>query len=267
MHDRILPGSGFAALAPYCVPNALVASIPNNGAPVAKTCAAGQTPEDVLVAPTVLNILKNQGVTTAGLTSVGVSAFTNAVNTRTGGVDITATYSTDFEEYGFVDWSLGFNYNHTQIAKNLALPAALYNSTPALGIAQTQLLVPTVASALTTAPPREKLILQATWHKGPWSVNLRETIYNDMKDIVTTSPYTLEKIGTTGITDLELGYKVTKNVKLSVGADNLFDILPPKTPLGATGQPITGNVYNSLYGFAPWGQNGGYYYGRVTLTF
>ena len=267
LHDRILPGSGFAALAPYCVPNALVASIPNNGAPVAKTCAAGQTPEDVLVAPTVLNILKNQGVTTAGLTSVGVSAFTNAVNTRTGGVDITATYSTDFEEYGFVDWSLGFNYNHTQIAKNLALPAALYNSTPALGIAQTQLLVPTVASALTTAPPREKLILQATWHKGPWSVNLRETIYNDMKDIVTTSPYTLEKIGTTGITDLELGYKVTKNVKLSVGADNLFDILPPKTPLGATGQPITGNVYNSLYGFAPWGQNGGYYYGRVTLTF
>jgi iron complex outermembrane receptor protein len=267
LHDRILPGSGFQALAPYCVPNASIASIPNNGAPVAKTCPAGQTAEDVLVAPSVLTILKNQGVTTAGLTNVGVSAFTNAVNTRTGGVDITATYSSDFEQYGFVDWALGFNYNHTQIAKNLALPAALYNSTPSIGINQTQLLVPTVASALTTAPPREKVILQATWHKGPWSVNLRETVYNDMSDIVTTSPFTLEKIGTTGITDLEIGYKVTSNVKLNIGANNLFDILPPKTPLSATGQPITGNVYNSVYGFAPWGQNGGYYFGRVTLSF
>jgi iron complex outermembrane receptor protein len=38
--------------------------------------------------------------------------------------------------------------------------------------------------------------------------------------------------------------------------------------LGSTGQPIDGNrIYNLPYGFAPWGSNGGYYYGRVTFTF
>ena len=265
LHDRILPGSGFQALAAYCVPNGT--TIAHTSAPVNKTCPAGQTAEDVLVAPTVLNVLANSGVTTAGLTNVGVSAFINAVNTTTGGLDVTATYSSDFEQFGHVDWSLGFNFNHTQVSGNSALPSALYSFNSAVGINQTKLLGVDSASDLTTAPPREKLILQAYWHKGPWSVNLRETIYNDMSEYV-NSPPVLEKIGTTGITDLDIGYKVTKNIKLDAGANNLFNIIPPITPNTSTGQPVSGAlVYNLPYGFAPWGQNGGYYYVRATVTF
>ena len=265
LHDRILPGSGFQALHAYCVPNGT--TIAHTTAAVNLTCPSGQTAEDVLVAPDIVTALGNQGVTTAGLTSVGVSAFINGVNTRTSGVDITATYNSDFAEFGHVDWSVGFNYNHTQVSSNLALPSALYAYNAAVGINQTKLLDADSTSDLTTATPREKLILEAFWHKGPFSVNLRETIYNDMSEYVNTPPV-LEKIGTTGITDLDLGYKLTKNVKLDIGANNLFNTLPPKTPLTSTGQPVDGAlVYNVPYGFAPWGQNGGYYYGRLTLTF
>ena len=275
LHDRILPGSGFQALAAYCVPNALVATTPHTNTTVQKTCPTGQTPLDVEVAPGVLNVLSNQGVTTTGLTSVGVSAFINAANTRTEGLDVTATYSSDFGEWGAVDWSLGFNYNHTQISLNSTLPSILYNSNAALGINQTQLVGPQFASELTTAPPREKLILQGYWHRGPWSVNLRETIYNDMSQILSTSaeitsttPTTfVGKIGTTGITDLEVGYKVNKMLKLAAGAQNLFDTKPPTVPNTITGQPLTGNVYGVPYGFAPWGPNGGYYYVRATVNF
>ena len=265
LHDRILPGSGFQALQAYCVPNGY--SIAHTSASVNKTCPTGQTAEDVLVAPEVLTILGNQGVTTSGLTQVGVSAFINAVNTTTGGLDVTATYTSDFEQFGHVDWSLGFNFNHTQVSGNSALPSALYAYDATVGINQTKLLGVNSASDLTTAVPREKLILQALWTKGPWSVNLRETIYNDMSEFV-NSPPVLEKIGTTGITDLDIGYKVTKNIKIDIGANNLFNILPPITPNGSTGQPVSGAlVYNLPYGFSPWGQNGGYYYGRVTLTY
>jgi iron complex outermembrane receptor protein len=168
---------------------------------------------------------------------------------------------------GHVDWSMGFNYNHTQIASNSNLPAALYASNATVGINQTKFLSTDSASALTTAPPREKLILQGFWTKGPWSVNLRETVYNDMKEYV-SSPSILESIGTTGITDLDVGYKVTKSIKIDFGANNLFNIIPPLTPLNSTGQPQDGAlVYHVPYGFAPWGQNGGYYYGRITLTY
>jgi iron complex outermembrane receptor protein len=265
LHDRILPGSGFQALAAYCVPNGT--PIAHTSASVVKTCPAGQTPEDVIVSQNILNALGAQGVTTAGLTSVGVSAFINAVNTRTDGIDATATYASDFGEFGHVDWSLGFNYNHTQISSNSNLPSALYALNTTVGINQTKFLSTDSTSALTTAPPREKLILQGFWTKGPWSVNLRETVYNDMKEYV-SSPSILESIGTTGITDLDVGYKVTKSIKIDFGANNLFNIIPPLTPLNSTGQPQDGAlVYHVPYGFAPWGQNGGYYYGRITLTY
>ncbi len=266
LHDRILPGSGFEALEALCVPNG-TSGVKSTGATVIKTCPAGQTAQDVEVAPDILSLLNNQGVTTSGLTYVGVSAFINSVNTRTDGVDVTANYSSDFHEYGHVDWSLGFNYNHTQISAIEDVPAALYYNSPALGVNQTKALLPDSTSDLTTAPPREKVILQAYWTKGPWSVNLRETVYNDMSEYVGT-PSFLEKINTTGITDLDVGYKVNRFLKLDMGANNLFNTLPPLTPNTSTGQPVDGGrVYGVPYGFAPWGQNGGYYYGRLTLTY
>jgi iron complex outermembrane receptor protein len=126
-------------------------------------------------------------------------------------------------------------------------------------------------SQLTTAQPREKAILQAHWTKGPFSVNLRETVYADMSEYATfptLSKNVLETIPTTGITDLDVGYRINKYLKLDVGADNLLNVKPPITPQGSTGQPINGNtVYNLPLSFAPWNPNGGYYYARVTLTF
>jgi iron complex outermembrane receptor protein len=277
LHNRILPGSGFTALSAYCVPNNLIASTPHTNDKVVLSCPTGSntTPLDVLVSPGILNGLNSAGVNTSQLTSVGLSAFINGANTTTGGLDVTATYSSDFEEFGKVDWSLGFNYNHTQITKNTALPNGLYDFSPpppnGYGLNQTSLTGTDFASELTTAPPREKLILQALWRKGPWSVNLRETVYNDMAEYTfapSTGGYFLEKIPTTGITDLDIGFKVTKNIKLDAGANNIFNIIPPKTPLSSAGQPIDGAyVYNVPYGFAPWGQNGGYYYIRATLTY
>jgi iron complex outermembrane receptor protein len=265
LHDRILNGTGFEALEALCVPTGT--KVAHTSASVIKTCPGGQTPQDVELAPDILSLLNNQGVTTSGLTYVGVSAFINSVNTRTDGVDVTANYSSDFEQYGHVDWSLGFNYNHTQISAIENVPSALYFNNAALGVNQTKALLPDSTSDLTTAPPREKVILQAFWNKGPWSVNLRETIYNDMSEYVGT-PSFLEKINTTGITDLDVGYKVNRFLKFDLGANNLFNIVPPLTPNTSTGQPIDGGrVYNVPYGFAPWGQNGGYYYGRLTLTY
>jgi iron complex outermembrane receptor protein len=275
LHDRILPLSGFTALGAYCVPNADINSFAHSSAAVVKTCPTGQTAEDIEVSPGILTALAKQGVTTTGLTSVGVSAFGNAANTRTGGVDVTGSYSSDFGEYGHVDWSVGFNYNHTQISADAALPSILYNLNPTLGINQTNGVTSTIASDLTTAPPREKAILQAFWRKGPWSVNLRETIYSDMKELLSTSAEVTSTtpsnyfgtIGTTGITDIDVAYRLNRNVKFDAGANNLFDIKPPLTPDTITGQPLSGFVYHVPYGFAPWGGNGGYYYVRVTLSY
>ena len=53
-----------------------------------------------------------------------------------------------------------------------------------------------------------------------------------------------------------------------MGANNLFDQVPPLVPNGANGKPINGGrVFGVPDGNAAWGQNGGYYYGRVSVNF
>jgi iron complex outermembrane receptor protein len=111
------------------------------------------------------------------------------------------------------------------------------------------------------------VILQAYWSLHQWSVNLRETVYGPVSEITNFDGFN-EKISATGITDLDIGYKLTPQLKLDVGANNLFNQFPPKTPNDSTGRPVDGGeVYGVPYSFAPWGNNGGYYYGRITYSF
>jgi iron complex outermembrane receptor protein len=232
----------------------------------------------VVVSPGVLAAIAAHGnVLDPQVTYVGISVFTNGANTTTDGVELTGNYASDFGDMGHVDWTVGVNYNKTTLDKQNPLPAAVAN--PAIG--QTVLLGPNAVDTLTTAPPRYKVILGALWTKDKWSANLRETIYGE-----TSERYSLDgtgnftpgvdgataKIGVTAITDLEVDYAINDDLKLAVGANNLFDQRPPSIPLvpnGAGGvRPADGNnVYGEPLQFSPWGINGGYYYGRITYTF
>jgi iron complex outermembrane receptor protein len=212
----------------------------------------------------VVNAIKARGVTLdSGLSYTGISLFANSANTRTDGFEVTANYASDFGDYGHVDWTLGANYNKTQITKAVSLPADLQN----IPFGQVTFFTKTSASALTTATPREKIILQAyyTYHK--FSLNLRETIYGKTGQWSANNSI-FETIGTTGITDLDLGYRVTSYLKVDIGANNLFNTIPPGDRTVVDGYPGGGGrVFNVPYGFAPYNANGGYYYGRVVVTF
>jgi len=225
-----------------------------------------------VVSAGVLNAIAAHGnVIDPTVSYVGVSVFTNAANTRTQGAEVVADYASDFGEHGHVDWSVGFNYNETAVTKQSPLPAVVAN--PAFG--QTTILGPTALGELTTAVPKEKVILGAFWSMDKWSANVRESIYGPSSLIVSTNGTgaganaVQEKINVTGITDLDVGYQLTKMLKIDMGANNLFDQRPPKVPPTPGGvRPADGaNVYGAPVAFSPWGINGGYWYGRVTLDF
>jgi iron complex outermembrane receptor protein len=272
LHNRILNASGFTGITAKCNPAGFnppqVASVLNLAY---LKCPAGSTPGIDIVSSNILNAVQNQGISAAGLTSVSISSFVNGMNTTTDGIEATTNYASDFGEFGHVDWSMGFNYNKTQITHINPIPAFAYAYIPQINVNQTQLLSPIGASEFTTALPREKVILQAFWTKGVFSVNLRETIYGKTSELandITTNAYFLETVPVTAITDLDVGYKITSHLKVDVGANNLFNQIPPEVPLSSTGQNLDGGrVFHLPYGTAPWGQNGGYYYGRVTYTF
>lgn len=198
------------------------------------------------------------------VTYVGIATFTNGANTRTRGVDVTANYASDFDE-AHIDWSLGVSYNKSKITSVQDLPAVLGGGTIINQIS---------ADYLTRANPTVKVIAGAYVTHGPFSLNLRETLYGSTK--VHFSPnatgqganVVLIKTPATPITDIDLGYKVTSFIKFDFGANNLFNKKPPIIPfIPGVGLADGNNVYNEPYQQSPYGINGGYYYAKVIFNF
>ena len=138
---------------------------------------------------------------------------------------------------------------------------------------QTSVLSANEISALLTGAPKEKAILSAFWTIRQFTVNLREEVYGPSSEFISFNGTgagngaTDLEVGATGITDLDIGYKVTPQLRLNIGANNLFDQRPATIPT-LDGRPADGNnVFGEPAGFSPYGINGGYYYGRVTYTF
>jgi iron complex outermembrane recepter protein len=223
-----------------------------------------------VISQAVLNAITAHGNTLdSGISYAGIAVFTNGVDTRTQGAELTANYASDFGAYGHVDWTAGLNYNKTEVTKQAALPAVDLSAHPSV-ITQTSLLSPNALSALTDSTPREKFVASAYWTLGKWSANLRESIYGPTSQLETTDNITTNaQIPTASITDFELDYKIIESVKLAVGANNLFDKKPPNFGnLPGTQQPVDGgNILNGPMNFSPYGIDGGYYYARVTVTF
>jgi iron complex outermembrane receptor protein len=196
--------------------------------------------------------------------NVSVAAFTNGVDTRTRGIDVTLSYPMDVS-FGHIVWTISGNYNETKVTK-----------------VSTALIDPTAISTLETGSPKAKAIVGATLTTGPFDLTLRETVYGSSSILYRYSgnyDFVRNKVGTAAITDIEAGYDIGSGIKISIGANNLFDKKPPLSvrQLAARGAtaglasslvPSTGtNVWDAPLTFSPYGINGGYYYSRVTLKF
>jgi iron complex outermembrane receptor protein len=195
--------------------------------------------------------------------TTGTSVFANAVSTLTHGVDITANYASDFADYGNVNWTAGFNWGETSVSRIAPNPAPL---------GTTALFTPAALSYLTSASPKFKLVVGALWNLDAWTVNLRESVYGPSTVQVTPSvapvTYYPQKVGTAGITDLDVTYAFTDALSFTLGANNLFDQKPETIGLYSNTRPLdNASVYFEPNSISPYGVDGGYYFGRVTITF
>lgn len=213
---------------------------------------------------TVLDAITAQGtVIDPAAAFVGVSAFTNGVDTRTRGVELSVNYATELPN-ARIDWSLAANYNRTTITHNR------------LG---DNLFGPTAQSNLETASPRFKAVLGALVTHGPISLNVRETVYGKSSTLASpsgTAPFYRATVTKAAITDLELAYESDAGLRLAIGANNLFDKRPPNASSvpGSVGTPTAGpqsilgvEMYDAPLVIAPYGFNGGYYYIRAGVRF
>ena len=133
---------------------------------------------------------------------------------------------------------------------------------------------PGALSNLERASPRVKVIAGANYELNRFSLVARGTVYGKSSQDVSPNggTYYRQTIGTAFIADLELGYELTDNLNVSIGANNLFNKKAPTIQLldvvGGVPQPANGgNVYDAPLTFSPYGINGGYYYARLGFDF
>jgi iron complex outermembrane receptor protein len=234
---------------------------------------ANSTPRND-ISPSVIQAITAAGVTippvilqtiaAGGSGSIGVQSFVNGVDTQTYGVDYVGTYAMSYGAYGHVDYSLSVNYNDTHVLKVHAPPS---NVNP-----NVVLLDQGAISGLEDSTPKWRAAFNAYWTKGPWSLNFRENFYGSSftygQDAV-SGKYVQLLSRSAWITDFEGGYNFPHGVKFTMGANNVFNHYPNKFPYTYRYSQLLKNSsgFASQYPSAPYGFNGGFYYGKVTWTF
>ncbi|WP_404714188.1 TonB-dependent receptor plug domain-containing protein [Sphingomonas sp. MMS24-J13] len=271
LRDRIVQSSGFTGYSNSCkyLPNGYTAGMDVQAAYAAyKGSCAG------VISPAVLTALANNSVPIASVVqtinggasgSLSINSFVNGVDSRTRGIDFLATYWTPIGKLGRIDWSLAANYNKTVLTKIGGPPS---NINPAQGVVDKY-----AASNLTDTTPKIRATLSALWSIGIFEVTARESFYGK-SGFLTTFPVTATdyyiNVGSAFITDLEVAAKIGKGLRLSAGANNLFNKYPNKYPADfRTAQyNSSSTAYITKYPVtSPYGVMGGYYYGRVGLKF
>jgi iron complex outermembrane recepter protein len=187
--------------------------------------------------------------------ATGARFFTNAINTRTNGVDLTANYHRTLGDgSSTLRFFAGYNYNKTKIEGEVATPPQLAG----LG----NVLFDRVERGRTECgQPSNQARFITDWMKGRFAGAVNVGLYGG---------YCVRQLDTTGaldqdfsakwVTDLEAAYHLQK-VTLAAGVQNLFDVypeqvLPPLQPQGVR--------YSTTNAF---GINGRFLYARATFRF
>ena len=271
LRDRIVQSSGFTGYSNNCkyLPSGYT---PGMNVAAAKTAFGGTCTG--FISAGVLTALYNNGVPITSIIdtinsgqngSLSINTFVNGLSTLTRGVDFLATYNMPALG-GRLDLSLSANYNETKVKSVNAAPS---------GVNQDQGIYDKYSqSALTQTTPKWRATANAYYEIGKFAVNLRESVYGPAKLLASTPANSsidyYQTMSTKFITDLEATYAFTKDIKFSVGANNLFNVKPDMIADWIRAQQFAAGstAYVSKYpSFSSVSINGGYYYAKLGVKF
>ena len=207
-----------------------------------------------------------------GVTGVDIRPrfFTNAVDTRTTGVDVVVRYLVDLGETRLLNMTVGYNNNFVRLQRVAAAPAQL------VAVGQTQLFGRVERSRLVESQPRNSLRATATYTQGKTTVQVQQAYFGsvisrpNLSTVVPAGRNPLsvrdaqdQVFGGRWVTDVSATYQVDRKLSLTLGADNLFDVYPER--LSVNNPENFGGT--RLFGpFTPFGANGRFLFMRAAFT-
>jgi iron complex outermembrane receptor protein len=242
----------------------------------------------------VTNFLTSQGLPAVG----GGRYFTNAVNTKTEGMDITLRYKLNLKEAGKLTLTSSANFGSTKVTKFKPTPPQL----AALGIT-TPLFDLTEKVRMEKGQPKNVLNFIANYEIKKFSFQLREVRYGEVSAVAlgnngginqanqdallggykvqlvdpvagsaAGNKQVIQTFDAKWITDFDVTYRLSKQFTISVGANNLFNIYPAENIRSkvVNGVAYTGSDNVGIFpysGISPFGFNGTYYYTKIAYKF
>jgi iron complex outermembrane receptor protein len=187
--------------------------------------------------------------------------FANAVNTDTVGLDVVADYTLRLEP-ATLTFTASANFTKTEVIDvNIpaSLVAAFQGSDPAA--LETFYFGRAARNRLEDAVPRQKATAAVNYSQGPFGALVRANFYGKVyykPDL----PDNDEEFGAKTLFDAEAGYQLTAGLRLSVGAENVFNTYPDKNTKAAN---ISSGRFIYSRNVSQFGWNGGFYYAKLRL--
>jgi iron complex outermembrane receptor protein len=205
----------------------------------------------------------------AGFTTIqGIQYFTNGLDTKTQGVDVTANLRVPTGAGGTMDLNASVNYTKNKITRVDPLPQVLIDA----GSTEPGLLDSVTAIGIEDERPDWRGTLQANYTMGRFTALGRYSYYGGFSSAQPGfCDLCRDTYGGKSLFDAEVGYAFDF-VKLAVGARNIFDTYPDQpSSLVDTGLGGTAKEFNDNFGTWPWaaaspfGYNGRYVYARTEI--
>jgi len=179
-----------------------------------------------------------------------VSFFTNAIDTQTQGIDIKLEHKYPLDKYDFLHTSFWYNYSKNSVT---AYNTDIINEQNSFEM----------INMLENGQPKHNLRILTTLHKGDLDYTLNLNAHSSYAQVVDDTRYWFDPFWSA---DLDIAYKVRKNITLAIGGHNIFDSMPNKWD----GLSSTYYGYDSIKPYSrytPFGYSGAYYYIRAAMRF
>jgi iron complex outermembrane receptor protein len=179
--------------------------------------------------------------------------FTNAIDTRTKGLDVVARYGFGFGTTGTLRLTGSANWTKTEATRTSATPPAL------LGLDEV-LFGSVEKTRIERGQPRRTMHLNADYSVSNWNFTVHEAYFGDVTAAAGAgATYVEQRYKGKWITDASLSYEFARGMTLAVGGNNLFNVYPDQvipqfSNSGVLRYPLV----------SPWGFNGGSYYTKLS---
>ena len=180
----------------------------------------------------------------------GARYFTNAVDSRTNGLDVIGNYGYSFTPRALLRLTAAFNGNWTKVTR--------IDSSAILPGQGNALFSRVDRARLEKGNPRNNLVLSAHLDLSRFGIDFRNQRFGQVTSFGTTAAGD-QTWSPKWVSDLALNYGPVSRATVTLGADNIFNTYPDPS--------ITGNTNSGILpysGISPFGINGRFLYGKIS---